>query len=743
MPVRAEAQGDASLRVLVISEDDGNPIPGANVLLFSYDEKQQKEEIAYAGATNNDGLQEFNSVVSGEYRLVVRFIGYKTHQERVNLEKGELKVLKVTLSLGVETLDNIYIEAERDVTVGEVGLRKISAIDIGKIPTPGAGDLVSYLQTLPGVITSGDRGGQLFIRGGTPFQNMILVDNLPVIKPFHISNMFSAFPQEAVQSVDMYAGGFGAKYLGRTSAVIDVTLRPGNMKRYVSSASLGTHLLSLHLEGPVETDKKSFFIFGRKSLMEQTIPPITGNDAEIGFYDIIARYSFRSNNVSCNITGLRTYDRGQISRYRDIDLTWSNTVMGGRCLAYHEIFKEPVEFTIGYTDFRNSENPLDGMGLSAGISQIYFNFDHRFEMLGKIFNYGIGTRFVKYTAELNERFTQIQSFLERQGIVDAYVSTEWELNEHFVIQSSLGSQMSLANIPTLEPRLRISYRPDVNDDQEISLAAGRYYQIETGITDQRDAGTVFTVIRSGYGKITSNYKKPLQNALHLLLGYNNNIGNHWDLNIGVYAKKYISIPVSKWSPVATVNIETALANGLAYGFDALIEYNKNPFQFFMTYGWSKVRYKADSGNLGAWIKAPVFEFSPAHDRRHKFNVVANYQFSGFKASVSWGYGSGKPFTQIFGFDLSVNIPTRYPTTDPGTARTLYSRPYGERLPDYHRLDISLEKSFQINPQWSIKAEVGAINVYNRSNIFYFDANTLQRINQTPLMPFISIKTQFN
>jgi hypothetical protein len=223
------------------------------------------------------------------------------------------------------------------------------------------------------------------------------------------------------------------------------------------------------------------------------------------------------------------------------------------------------------------------------------------------------------------------------------------------------------------------------------------------------------------------------------MSYEQRLGNSVKLSVEGYARSYENIPVSKWTPEARIRIETANAKGLAYGFDGRFQVQRGKFFSSVGYGWSKINYEATSGDLGAWIAEPVFEFSPAHDQRHKLNAVLGYEFFGFETNVRWELGSGKPYTQIFGYDFAVRVPIQDPEEDPGTARTLFSRPFGERLPYYHRLDFSVGRAFNVSEVWGIQTEAGVINTYDRNNVYNFDINTLQRVDQTPLFPYLSVK----
>lgn len=740
-PDRAEAQQQSILRVLVYSGEDGNPLVGANVLLYQPDQGQFEDTFRYGGSTNGSGFVEFREVVSGGYQLKISYIGYETYEETINLTYRDISVMELTLQPKVGQLEQLLVEAERDVAVGEVGLRKISPEEIARVPTPGpGGDLASYLQTLPGVVMSGSRGGELHIRGGAPMQNLVLVDMLPVIKPFHISNLFSAFPSTIIQSVDVYAGGFGAKYMGATSGVIDVHLRPGNMKQYRASGSLGSHLATLNVEGPVVSGQSSFIVSGRKSIIDQTDIYLIDEEIPIDFYDVTARYTFHPFDYSCNLTGLRTFDQGQINPAINNRLSWSNTVVGATCLSYDRKLNYPFKVTIGYSRYRNSESSPVREARSSSLTQIFFKFNSDYEIFGQPVHYALAGYHQNYDTKLNDLFSDFESFNITRATAHSSVSTVWNLSKRLTVEPSLGLQLILTRV-TLEPRLRVSYQPKNRDDYEISIALGKYNQGFSGVTDPRDAGTVFTVLKpiGDSGRLPS--------ALHGLVGFNANINPSLEVNLEGYVIKRENIPVAKWTPFATIETETVPANGFTHGFDARLIYDNRSFYLTLSYGWAKTKYKAATDNLGAWLGGEVFSYYPPHDRRHIFTAVGSYTFAGFTAGASWRFSSGKPYTRVYGYDLALNYPFRYPvefpTTDPGKARALFSEPYGGRLPAFHRLDVSLERSFRLSPAFKLNAEAGVINAYNRKNIFYFDATRLQRVYQTPWLPYFTLQAQFN
>jgi len=737
MPVVVTGQSGSLFRVLVFSDEDGLPVAGANVVLYKIADGEAGD-IASVDITNRDGFSEIRNIEAGSYLLNVTFIGFETFEEALTFESGDRKERRVYLSPSVEILDDLLVEGERALAAGEVGIRRISSEQISRIPTPSpGGDLASYLQTVPGVVTAGDRGGELFIRGGTPDQNLILVDNLPIIKPFHISNLFSAFSDEAIGSVEMYAGGFPAEYLGNTSSVIDVQLKSGNMREIRGNAAISPVIHSLHLEGPLERDRKSLMVHARKSDIHRYGERLTGKPVPYNFYDVVSRYTYQGDNISCYATGVYTSDSGLINPERSREQYWSNRVLGSRCLYYDTSLDNIIEFTAGYTGYRSSEGPHGIAERTSNIDQFYVHIDMQRILLSQNINYGFRMNYGVYNSLIDERFTNFDSFKSTQPVARIYISTEMELHEKLTVQPGIGTQLSTNKNISFEPRFRLLYLPGESNRRELSLALGKYNQLVSGIRDERDAGTVFTVLKP------VDVNDPLPVSMHVIASYRERIGSRFIGNIESYYISHQFIPVSKWTPEARLELDTALADGMTWGIDLSMEYDMNSIYISLGYGWSKTRYEASSDDLEAWIDQPVFAFSPPHDQRHTFSALLSYELAGFTTGVRWYYGSGRPFTQVTGFDMVLNVPSQNPLQHAGTARTSFSEPYGARQPVQHQLDISVKRSFQLYENVFLTAEAGTINTNNRNNIFYLDLNTLQRIDQTPFMPYFSLKTAFN
>lgn len=728
LPVRA--QNTASVRGIITSAEDGSALVNANVLLTTV----EGDRVGGA-ATNLDGYFEIDELTPGRYRIRISYVGFRTYQDTLSLQ-AERRQYNVEMRPSEQRLGEVRVEAERGAAQRAAGVQTVGSADLERVPTPGpSGDLAAYLQSLPGVVTVGDRGGQLFVRGGTPSQNLVMVDGIRIIKPFHISGLYSNFPEEIVKTANVHAGGFGAQYMGAVSSVIDVSLRKGNLNQYEGSASISPFITSARVEGPIRKGTDSFLGVARRSLIEQTGPSIYDREVPLDFYDLTGRYSLQLETVTCSVTGMHSGDRGRINPNRDIELSWSNTLAGGRCLFFGEGLENAITLNAGYSRFENSAGTIANPQRTASVEKIHLSAESEQDFLNNTVTYGARWIATTYAFDLDEKFTSLQKQVQSGGALQAYATMEWTVGERLTVSPSFGSHVTVRrlDVPTYEPRLRMTYRPDGTDQQEVSLAVGKYNQVAEGITDERDSGTVFTVWRP------SEADEPLLQALHGILGYRQELGSSVEISAEGYAKDLANVPVPQWSPVAQFDIQTTIADGYAYGFDVRTVVDKGPMYLFLGYGWSQVEYSAARDNLGAWRGGDIVEYAPAHDRRHQLNVVATYEMSGFTASVNWKLTSGRPYTKVFGFDLSLELPEQYPANDPGTAQTYYARPYNARLPSYHRLDLSLERRFELSDNLFIEGKVGAINTYDRKNVFYYDINTIERVNQTPLLPYASIQ----
>ncbi|MEX2435272.1 MAG: carboxypeptidase regulatory-like domain-containing protein, partial [Balneolaceae bacterium] len=203
----------STLRGIISDRQTGRPLEMANVTLQQISEDAEPPR---GTITDANGLYQFNNVTAGEYIFAVSYVGFETHVDTLNVDTwGDNIVKHVIMRVISERLQEVTIseESEDDVVPGQITIR---GEDFGRAPAPaGSADLAGYIQMQPGVVAFGDRGGQMFVRGGTPSENLVLMDGTLIYQPFHIIGFFSVFPEDVVSKADFYAGGFGPEFSSR------------------------------------------------------------------------------------------------------------------------------------------------------------------------------------------------------------------------------------------------------------------------------------------------------------------------------------------------------------------------------------------------------------------------------------------------------------------------------------------------------------------------------------------------
>lgn len=721
-------QEDAVLRGFITDNANGAPLPQASVVL------RDTSGVVDATVTDRDGLYQIVDIPPARYELVVRYLGFRTHRDTLRLRPGT-KTVSVSLQSTRQQLDEVTVEARREVKDAQAGVEHIQAADIETLPSPGPGsDLGTYLRSLPSVAATGDRGGRLFVRGGTSTQNLILVDGTPVRKPFHIIGFYSALPADLVSSADFYAGGFGARYMGRISSVLDVTLRPGNLKRYQTRVEAGPLTSSIQAEGPLDHGEKSFLVKFRHSLIEWTGPDLLQQSTPYRFYDVIGRAYTQGETSQCSFTGLRTYDRGRIDPTRASSFRWSNTSVGGECLTFGGESSQQVYVSFGTTHFTNGVLTPDGDFRSAGTWDTHWTLDLEQpfswgHLRGGVwvesnqFRYDVGGTFLGFRTE--------DSFEIKGG---GYFGGRWSPIPSLTLSPSVGAQLPLGwATATIEPRIRMAWRPGAGNKTKVTAAGGWYSQLVDGITDERDAGSTFQAWLPSPGG------RPLESA-HAILGIDRQLFTDLRVSVEGYYKTLRNIPVPRWTTLAIFNTNLTSADGSAYGGHVSLRYRTDGVTLRGSYGLGWVEYRAPRSDLNAWIDSSPVRYAPPHDQRHKVTLVASADLQFFTASARWQYNSGRPFTRGYGTDnfLEIRGLRGLPRTERGNNRLLYHERYGARLPAYHRLDVSVERKIDISRNLDLTLNGGAMNAYDRQNLFYLDLLTRERVDQLPIIPYLGL-----
>lgn len=732
---------NSGLRGFVTDGASETPLQGATVVLTN--NSGQLTGVA----TDGDGFFAFTRIAAGDYELRVSFVGYETHERPVSLSPGQVETVSVVLleAEGVLGEALVVAEAESGIAAVAAGLETIRPADVDRVPVPGvSGDLAAYLQTVPGVVLPGDRGGQFHIRGGAPDQNQVLLDGIPVYAPLHVLSFFSAFPEEVIDGADLYTGGYGAAYGERMSSVLDVSARNGNKQDIAGAAAIAPFLSGLRVEGPIVPGRVSFLLSGRRSLVEELTPDIFGQSMAYGFGDAFGKiHALIGNRHSLSITGLGTFDRGDLGATQKTFLgdaiatattdstriAWTNRVIGAR----YEVLpgRIPIRFELagGYSASDQDFGPADAPERESSIESVDLRADGVWYARGFDIEFGGLFRATDTSFRLDGQFEQVPN-------VQSHAVSE--MASYLTIglggpTLELKPGVRLYHVPdvgqtVLEPRFRASW--SVTASHEVSASWGLFHQAIVGLNDERDIGNVFTAYRP------VEEGSDLPRAMHAILGWSGSF-EVFKLAIEGYYKDYASLQVPIFSPFPRFTTRLESADGVAYGADIRLELNDRPFirestvSGRVSYSLGKVEYESATGET----------YAPGHDRRHFVQGVLSATRGEVSLTVQGQYGTGLPFTPSAGFDeWYLFTPDVDVTSAAGIDRILYADRNSARQPTYARVDVFLQRRIE-RGRYVGTLRAGAINVFNRDNLFYFDLFTFRRVDQLPVVPSVGMKLE--
>ena len=237
------SQNTGVVKGFVYDKSNGEPIPFCNVYF---------KGTQIGANTDLNGYFNINRIPPGEYILLVTSFDFDTIKDPISVKAESLINKKYFARKGGVVLDEVEVSTNltEKLENTNIAVQKIDPVIINKLPSVGEPDIAQYLQVLPGVVTSGDQGGQVYIRGGAPIQNLTLLDGMIVYNPFHSIGLFSVFDSDIMKSAEVYSAGFGAEYGGRTSSIMDISTRDGNKKRASGKISASTFGAKAMLEGP-------------------------------------------------------------------------------------------------------------------------------------------------------------------------------------------------------------------------------------------------------------------------------------------------------------------------------------------------------------------------------------------------------------------------------------------------------------------------------------------------------------
>lgn len=732
MPNRVHAQQYAAVRGFVTSLEDGQPLQGVHVILT-------QDDTVLGAVTDPDGIYLIGRVPEGRYILRATFIGFETFADTLDLAAGDSRHLDIALAEQQAAIGEVIVEAERETGAARVtaGQQRVLPQDIELIPSPSvSGDLVNYLAAQPGVVSMGDRGGQVFIRGGEPSQNLTLLDGMHIYQPFHLLGFYSAFPSDIINNADIYAGGFGAQFSGRLSSVIDVQTRNGNKRQYEAGVALTPFVNSARLEGPL-VGNISFLGSARISTLEEVASLYVADDLPYRFGDLFGKMHIPiARNHQTSVSAVHTFDRGTLAEptlfSSNNEIRWKNTALGLRHLVLPRALPILGEALFSWSRLQTEYGPRDEPSRTTDIDN--YNFEVNFTNFGQSVEVGWGffARNVELTANLGGTYQNIVDNFVRSTNAGGWVEPEFDFGNGLRLRAGAVGQFFGNSGFFVEPRMRGVYERGIH---QWSMAGGMYRQNIIGLSDRRDASSIFTA----YAEAPTG---EVPTALHGIAGYRITLSSSLELSTEAFYKNLRNLFIAEWTSFPRFTTRLQPADGTVRGLDLRVEFRRPNFYTYLNYGYSSTRYNAMQESLPVWFGTDQLAFRPPHDRRHQLNLILSGSAYGFDMSARWNIGSGLPYTQVRGFDGFILMDGVVDVEGiQGFPRVIYDRPYEGILPTYHRLDVTIGRQMSTRAA-DITVQVGAINTYNRPNLFALDVFTLQRTDQLPFVPTVGIEIEF-
>ncbi|MDW7691822.1 TonB-dependent receptor [Flammeovirgaceae bacterium SG7u.111] len=727
----------AELSGKVLDGESGEPVLGATV---------QIKELGKGAITKMDGSFQFEVPV-GVHKLTVEFVGMETEKVTLGIfEDGEIEVELFQAALQMNEVTVTAIAEDNNISNVNMGANLLNISSIKKMPAMmGEVDVVRSLILLPGVSTTGEASTGFNVRGGDVSQNLILMENAPIFNPSHLFGFFSVFNPDAVEDVSLFKGAVPAKYGGRASSVLDVKQKDGSYKKLEGQGGVGILASRLSLNGPIVKDRVSFLAAGRIAypnlfLSMLDVPELKESSAS--FYDFTGKLNIvTGENSQLKINGYHSNDEFKLGS--DTIYSWQNS---NASIKYNKAFSDNffMDLVGVYSkynyDVDNSEEDR-GFNLNFGIDYM---------SLGADFQYNAGKHTISFGASaLNHTvspgsFTPLEGnisieplYLPEENGVEAavYVSDEIKFSQSITLNlglryswfGNLGpATVSMYDpeqprIPTniidsktysdldlvqtyqgLEPR--IGLRVGVGATSSIKVGANRMRQYLHLITNSS------SVTPLDFWKVSGPYLKP-QIADQVSLGYFRNFRNdNVEFSIEGYYKTIENVVDFKNGAELVLNesIETVLlqGQGRAYGVELMLKRKQGRLN-----GWVGYTYSRSERKLAGDFSDEVInngDYYPSNfDKPHDLTIVANYELKKkITLSCNFTYSTGRPTT-------APNA--RYLIEDITVAN--YSNRNEYRIPDYHRLDVSLtfDGNHKKNKVWKGSWVFGVYNVYGREN----------------------------
>jgi hypothetical protein len=771
VPGRANRGKSFILSGYVRDEKTGESIVGASV---------QTDKPLRRVITDDYGYYTIE-VPAGQHVLRIESEGM--NDRNVSIAMHDNGKLDVELNGRVTTLKSVVISKEKlnNTRKAQMGAQRIDIKTIKQVPVVlGETDVFKAITTFPGVKTVGEASTGLNVRGGSTDQNLLLYNDATIYNPAHFFGMFSVLNPDVVKDVVIYKSSMPARFGGRLSSVVDISGKEGNKKQLSGNAGFGPLTGRLMLEGPIVKERSSFIAAARSTYAQWLINklPKEYNKSKASFYDVNLLFTQKINkNNDLYITAYTSSDNFKLNS--DTSYDYRNMNFSAK---WKHVFsnKMNVVLTSGWDNYSyevNSErNPVNAYKMTFGIQQAYFkthftryiNPAHTvdFGIHGILYKLNPGTYKPASSSSL-VAFDKLQS--ERGLESAAYVNDNWSIGDHTSIETGIRYSMFNAMGPrevntyakelprsdenitgTIRyergkimqtyggPEFRLAFRRSVSENSSIKLSVNTQRQYIHMLSNTAAMTPTDT------WKLSDPNIQP-QTGIQYSIGYYANLkSNTIEISVETYYKQINRYLDYKSGAILTMNhnIETDViqTKGKAYGAELLIKKSTGKLNGWISYTWSRILLRQDDATAGELINDGK-EYPANYDKPHDVTVITNYRLNHrLSFTLNSTYSTGRPLTLPVGRFYYA-----------GSFRTLYGPRNAHRIPDYFRMDASMnlagnhKLTQRLHTSWTL----GVYNLTARKNpfsVFYVSEEGV--INGYKLsvfgraIPFISFNIQF-
>ena len=766
--ITAFSQENYTISGYVQDESSGENLIGVSI----YDEENFK-----GTASNQYGFYSL-TLSKGTYTIIYSFIGYKSIAKTLEVNKD----IRLNISLQNNTIltDEVIITGERsdkNVSSSNMSQVNIKVNNIKQLPVIlGEVDIMKAAQLLPGIQSGGEGNSGLYVRGGGPDQNLILLDEAVVYNAAHLFGFFSVFNADAIKDINIIKGGMPAEYGGRLSSVLDISMKDGNNKKYEADGGIGLLSARLTLQGPLQKNKSSFIVSGRRTYLDVLSKPFMPEDDPFSgsgyyFYDLTTKINYRiSDKDRLYLSGYFGRDVFKFANSNDgigIEIPWGNATTS---LRWNHLFNDKLfmNTSLIFSDYRfqfNIEQQGFALKIFSGINDWNTKVDFLYQPNQRnTVKFGLNYTYHEFTPgnasgksgdvifEADKIFKQYSN----EGAI--YLSDDFEFTDDLKIHAGLryssfqhSGYISFRdyiknefsanndNYRHIEPRL--SFRYTLNTTSSIKGAYTQSYQyVHVASTSSVSLPTDLWIPSSAgiEPKFSDQYA----------IGYFRNLkDNMYETSIEAYYKEMTNLLEYKEGTLPEDNTNSnsddafAFGDGNSYGVELLIKKNKGKTTGWIGYTLSKTTKYFDEVNQG-------IAFPAKYDRRHDLSITATH-----KLSKKWTLNS----VFVYATGNAITLPTeRY--TIGGNLYTEYTSRNGFRMEPYHRLDIGATYTPKRKKNYQSSWNFSIYNVYSRKNPYFIyfafegesqdgniqDGNLTPKAYQVSIFPILpSITWNFN